>query len=45
LQSVLAELEPPGDQAARIRARFAPLGGVALDLAPREETRVTPKFE
>ncbi len=29
----------------RIRARFAPLGGVALDLPPREPAREPPSFD
>ena len=29
----------------RINARFAPLGGVELDLPPREPTRDPPRFE
>jgi antitoxin FitA len=28
-----------------IRARFEPLGGVDLDLPPRERVRVPPRFE
>lgn len=29
----------------RIRARFAPLGGVDLELPPREAVRVPPRFD
>jgi antitoxin FitA len=29
----------------RIRARFAPLGGVELELPPREPMRAPPRFE
>lgn len=29
----------------RVRARFAPLGGIELDLPPREPTREPPRFE
>ncbi len=29
----------------RIRARFEPLGGADLDVAPREATRPPPRFE
>lgn len=37
--------EQPGDLAAAIRARFAPLGGVELTLAPRDAMRPPPTFE
>ena len=33
------------DLARAIRARFAPLGGVKLDLPPRESMREPPKFD
>lgn len=33
---------PPRDLAAAIRARIAPLGGVELDLPPREPMRAPP---
>jgi hypothetical protein len=29
----------------RVRARFAPLGGVDLELPPREPVREPPRFE
>jgi plasmid stability protein len=29
----------------RVRSRFAPLGGVALDLPPRQSTREPPRFD
>lgn len=34
-----AETPRPSDLAAAIRARFAPLGGIELDIAPREPMR------
>lgn len=30
---------------SRIRARFAPLGGIELELPPREPIREPPRFE
>ncbi|HEX2887267.1 FitA-like ribbon-helix-helix domain-containing protein [Vineibacter terrae] len=36
---------PPGNLAAAIRARFAPLGGVDLPEAPREPMREPPAFD
>jgi antitoxin FitA len=33
------------DLVARIRARFAPLGGVELELSPRHKTREPPRFD
>ena len=33
------------DLATAIRARFAPLGGVELDLPPREPVRQPPQFD
>ena len=36
---------PSTDLARAIRARFAPLGGVELDLPPREPMRQPPKFQ
>ncbi len=43
------ELEPqpaaPENLATAIRARFAPLGGVELDLPPRSQTRMPPRFD
>lgn len=35
----------PGNLAAAIRARFAPLGGVELPVMPREPMRDPPSFE
>lgn len=35
---------PPVNLAEAIRARFAPLGGVELELPPREPMRDTPDF-
>lgn len=35
----------PVDLARAIRARFAPLGGVNLDLPPREPMREPPRFD
>ena len=34
-----------GNLAAAIRARIAPLGGVELELPPRESTREPPSFD
>ena len=39
------ESTPPANLAAVIRARFAPLGGVALPEAPREPMRRPPDFK
>ncbi|MEA2736893.1 MAG: antitoxin FitA [Acetobacteraceae bacterium] len=36
---------PPVNLAAAIRARVAPLGGVDLDLPPREPMRDPPSFD
>ena len=45
LRSALAQQQPAGkDLAAAIRARFAPYGGVELDLPPREPMREPPDF-
>ena len=35
----------PDNLATAIRARFAPLGGVELDLPPRSPTRTPPRFD
>ena len=35
----------PENLAAAIRSRFAPLGGVELDLPPRSHTRTPPRFD
>ncbi|MDB5481983.1 MAG: hypothetical protein JWO83_3036 [Caulobacteraceae bacterium] len=46
LRSSLArEPTAPGNLAAAIRARFAPLGGVELPLPPREPMREPPTFD
>jgi antitoxin FitA len=46
LQTALATSRPPSRNLyERIRARFAPLGGVDLDLPPREAAREPPRFE
>ncbi len=39
--------QPPAQEnlASVIRARFAPLGGVNLDILPRSPTRRPPRFE
>ena len=36
---------PPANLAEAIRARFAPLGGIELELPPREPMREPPDFE
>jgi plasmid stability protein len=47
LQTTLKAPErPPGRNLyERIHARFAPLGGVDLELPPREPTRAPPRFD
>lgn len=46
LETALRGSRAPGrNLAARIRARFAPLGGVDLDLPPREAAREPPRFD
>jgi antitoxin FitA len=47
LQKALKGSErPPGrDLYARIQARFAPLGGIDLELPAREPTREPPRFD
>jgi plasmid stability protein len=46
LATALAAREPAGQSLYdRIRARFAPLGGVDLDLPPREPAREPPHFD
>ena len=45
LRTALIATTPSGDDlAAAIRARFAPLGGVELELPPREPMREPPRF-
>jgi plasmid stability protein len=39
------ELAVPTNLASAIRARFAPLGGVELDIPPREPMREPPRFD
>ena len=41
LRAALAEPAPPANLARAIRARFAPLGSVELDIPSRESERVT----
>lgn len=36
---------PPANLAEAIRAHFAPLGGIELELPPREPMREPPDFE
>ena len=38
------ENKPPANLAEAIRARFAPLGGVELEIPPREPMRNPPDF-
>ena len=46
LETALATTRPAGRNLyERIRARFAPLGGVALDLPGREDSRAPPRFD
>jgi antitoxin FitA len=46
LRDTLKEPEQPSTNLyQRIRARFAPLGGVDLDLPPREPTPEPPRFD
>ena len=42
--AVQQESEPPGNLAEAIRALFAPLGGIELELPRREPMREPPKF-
>ena len=37
--------KPKSNLYERIRARFAPLGGVELDLPPRDRAREPPRFD
>ena len=41
----VGEDNPPANLASAIRARFAPLGGVELEIPPRESMRDPPDFE
>lgn len=45
LREVVGEAKPTHDLAAAIRARVTPLGGVTLDLPPREPMRDPPAFD
>lgn len=45
LREAVAPGAVPENLAAAIRARFAPLGGVELELPPREPARNPPKFD
>lgn len=45
LREVVGEAKPTHDLAAAIRARVRPLGGVILDLPPREQMRDPPAFD
>lgn len=44
LRKEVGEPAPPTNIAAAIRARVAPLGGVELELRPREPMREPPRF-
>ena len=44
LRAALTETASPTNLARAIRARFAPLGGVELDIPPREPMREPPRF-
>ena len=44
LRTALTEPAPPANLARAIRARFAPLGGVELDIPPREPMREPSRF-
>ena len=45
LRQVVGQGKPAHNLAAAIRARVAPLGGVELDLPPREPMREPPAFD
>ena len=45
LREALGRKLPPRNLASAIRARVAPLGGVDLELPPREPGRETPSFD
>ena len=45
LRDAVARKPRAGDLAAAIRARIAPLGGVDLELPPREPAREPPSFD
>jgi plasmid stability protein len=45
LRSAVGEPAPPADLGAAIHGRFARLGGVDLDLPPREPMPEPPRFD
>ena len=45
LRQVVGQEKPAHNLAAAIRARVAPLGGVELELPPREPMRELPAFD
>ena len=45
LRRAVGEAAPPSNLAAAIHARIAPLGGVDLDLPPREPMREPPTLD
>ena len=45
LRAALTEDTPSVNLAQAIRARFAPLGGVELEIPPREPMREPPSFD
>ena len=45
LRAALIGPPPPANLAEAIRARFAPLGGVELEIPPRDPMRDPPRFE
>ena len=45
LRQVVGQAKPTHDLAAAIRALVAPLGGIDLDLPPREAMREPPAFD
>ncbi len=44
LTEAVEESEPPTNLAEAIRRRFAPFGGVELEIPPREPMRKPPRF-
>ena len=45
LRQAVGEAPPPSNLAEAIRKRIAPLGGVELDIPPREPLREPPRFD